>query len=105
MINTFHDIGEIEKFNPDNYPKMVAELTAMLSSLNPIPVYFKREMIISYLKDHCIKTEWIAANPNLATLMISGRLSTTHLEALFESCRWNKAFRSDFERYVKERLN
>jgi hypothetical protein len=105
-MSTFHgNIGEIEKFDPNNYPKIVAELTTMLASLKLIPVYFKREMVISYLKDHCMRTEWIAANPNLAALITSGNLATTHLEMLFESCRWNKSFRTDLERYVKEQLN
>jgi hypothetical protein len=105
-MDTFNDnIGEIEKFNPDNYPKMVAELATMLQNINHISVYYKKDIVVSYLKDHSIKTEWISANPNLAELMASGKLSTTHMETLFESCRWNKAFRTDLERYIKEKLN
>jgi hypothetical protein len=105
-MTAFHDnIGEIERFNPDNYPKMVHEITTMLATLDPVPVFFKREMILSHLKEQAMKTEWISANPNLAALITSGKLPTAHLEALFQSCRWNKSFRSELERYVKERLN
>ena len=101
----YENIGEVRKFDADDYPKMVAELTVVLDDLVHIPIYFKRDIIVSYLKDHSIKTEWINANPKLATLMTSGSLATRHLETLFEACRWNKTFRVDFERYIKARVN
>jgi hypothetical protein len=102
----FHDnIGEIERFNPDNYPKMVNEVTLMVDQLDPVPASYKKEMVLSYLKEQGMKNEWILANPNLANLIHSGSLPTAQLEALFQSCRWNKTFRSALERYVKDRLN
>lgn len=105
-MTTYNDnIGETDKFNPDNYPHMVAEIAGMLKAISHIPVYYKRDIVISYLKDHSIKNEWIAANPDLATLLVSGKVSTTHIEALFECCRWNKAFRFDLEQYLKRKLN
>ena len=105
QVSNYTNIGETEKFNAENYPSMVAELTSMLKDLHQIPIYFKRDIIVSYLKDHCVKTEWIDANPVLVKMMTSGTLITHHLERLFEGCRWNKIFRADFERYVKARIN
>jgi hypothetical protein len=99
------NIGEMEKFHPDNYPDMVTELSSILKGISHIPVYYKKDIVISYLKDNSIKTEWIAANPNLAALMTSGTFSTTHTETLFGWCRWNKAFRLELEQYIREKLN
>src|SRR4051812_36319177 len=105
-MSEFNDnIGEMEKFHPENYPAITAELFSMLNGISHIPVYYKKDIVISYLKDHSIKTEWIAANPDLATLMTSGTFSTTNIENLFGCCKWNKAFRLDLERYLKEKLN
>lgn len=98
-------IGDLEVFNPENYPDVITELKAMLTVIDRIPLYYKREIIISYLKDHSIKTNWMEANPELATLMVSGSLKTSSIEALFESCRWNKSFRSNFETYIKQKFH
>lgn len=101
----YSNIGETGKFNADDYPLMVAELTVMISDLYAIPIYYKKDIVVSYLKDHSIKAEWIAANPALVKIMTSGSLSTSHLEKLFEGCRWNTAFRTQLELYVKQRMN
>lgn len=99
------NIGEMEKFNPDNYPYMVSELKEIVNTLRDVPIYFKMDIVISFLKDHSIKTEWIEANPALIKILTSGILVTGNLEKLFEGCRWNKTFRLDFERYLKSKLN
>jgi hypothetical protein len=101
----YSNIGEVEKFNSGDYPHMVTELTKMISDVKEHPVYFKRDIIISYLKDHSIKTESIDANPFLVKQLTSGVLTTGHIERLFEGCRWNKTFRLDFESYIKAKLN
>ncbi len=99
------NIGEVGRFNPDDYPKMVAELDVMIRDLHPFPVNFRQGIVISYLKDTPQKTEWIDGNPGLVKLMTSRALVTVHTEKLFEACRWNKAFRADLERYIRAKLN
>ena len=99
------NIGDLQKFNPNDYPKVVLEITQMLEKIHHIPVYFKRDIIISFLKDHSLKKDWIAANPALTQMFTSGVFVTGNIESLFESCRWNKAFRNDFEAYIKRVVN
>jgi hypothetical protein len=101
----YSNIGDVDKFNAEDYPNMAAELTTMISDLHHIPVYYKKDIVVAYLKDHSVKTEWINANPNLVKLMTSGTLTTGHLEKLFEGCRWNAGFRTQYERYIKQRLS
>lgn len=101
----YSDIGEARKFNSDDYPVMVAELATMIKDLHQVPIYFKKDIIVSYLKDHCVKTEWINANPVLVKMITSGVLATSHLEKMFEGCRWNSAFRADLEKYIKAKVN
>jgi len=101
----YSNVGETGKFNSDDYPTMVAELTLMLKDLHQVPIYFKKDIIISYLKDHSVRTEWIEAKQNLVKILRSGGLATAHLEKKFEGCRWNTPFRTDLERYIKARIN
>src|SRR5688572_4030933 len=97
-------IKDYERFSPANYPNAVYELSALNQGISDIPIYFKVEIIISYLKNHTLKTEWIDANPALARMITSGFFKTSRLESLFESCRNNKVFLTDFEDYISKQL-
>jgi hypothetical protein len=97
-------IGDHEKFNPENYPMAVHELSALSQGISEISIYYKVEIIVSYIKDHCLKNDWIDANPALTRLITSGFFKTSHLESLFESCRSNKVFLKDFEDYISTQL-
>lgn len=101
----YGNIGETSRFNPKDYPNVVAELEKVVKDLHPVSVYYKKDIFLSYVKDHSIRTEWIEANPTLVKTMTSGVLQTTHIEKLFEACRWNKVFHQELERFVKESLN
>lgn len=91
-------------FNPDKTPEMVKELTALNEGIAHTPVYFKAEIIISYLKNHSLKNDWINANPKLAELMISNSFVTVHIESLFEFCRSNHLFLHGFESYITKQV-
>ena len=91
-------------FNHNNAPEMVKELSIINERVAHTPVYFKSEIIIAYLKDHCIKSDWIAANPELVKIMLSNRFATKHIESLFEISRMKQEYRCDFENYIKKQL-
>ncbi len=88
-------------FNANKSTKMVKELSLIKSGIVNMPVYFKADIIISYLKNHCIKNDWIKANPELVALLLSGRFVTTYIEALFDFCRMKPAYSKGFESYIK----
>jgi hypothetical protein len=93
-----------EKFTPVNYPRAMSELAALLSGISETSVYFKVEIIVSYLKDHSLQTAWIDANPALARMVTSGFFKTSYLESLFASGRDNKIFLKDLEGYISKQL-
>ena len=97
-------IKDYEKFNPANYPKEFHELSVLNQGIAEIAVYFKVEIIISYLKDHSIKIDWVEANPALSRMITCGFFKTSYLEALFEFCRNNKSFLYDFEDHISKKL-
>jgi hypothetical protein len=97
-----YNVSDSDKFNADDYPKVVGELAALNRGTMNMPAEHKADMIISYLKDHCLDTSWIHFNPALAALITSKSFSTLQIESLFESCRKNVAFLADFETYINQ---
>ena len=93
-----------EVFYENESPEMMKELSALGKLAAHTPVYFKAEIIISFLKNHSLKNNWIEANPVLAELMISGSSSTKHIESLFESSRGKKDFLLAYESYITVQL-
>lgn len=91
-------------FNPEKTPEMVKELSALNEGTAHTPIYFKAEIIISYLKNHSLKNEWITANPKLTDMMINGFFKTIHIESLFEYCRMNQPFRRSYEKYIQQQV-
>lgn len=93
-----------EKFNPANFPVAMSELSALRSGISDISIYFKVEIIVSYLKNHTLSIAWVDANPALARMVTSGFFKTSHLESIFESCRDNKIFLNSFEEYISKQI-
>lgn len=97
-----HQPGEMELFDPSNYPELQAEVAGIIRSIANTSSNFRSEIIISYLKDHSIKAEWLESNPAISSMVISGTLKGANTEKLFMACQWNKRFRKDLELYLKE---
>ena len=88
-------------FNADKTPEMVKELSVIKHGIVNMPVYFKGEIIISYLKNHSIKNDWVKANPELVQSLLAGRFETKYIEALFEFSRRRPMYSRDLEMYIK----
>lgn len=106
-MNQFNDgnVRDMDNFIAADYPVLSAEVKQVTKDVIHTPMYYKSDIIISFLRDHSLKNEWIEANPVLAKLVTSGSLVTSHIEQLFEACRRNISFRTQFERYLKLMLN
>jgi len=97
-------INDNEKFSPANYPNVINELSTLSQGISQISNHFKVEIIVSYLKNHYLKTDWVDANPALSRMIKSGYFKTSYLESLFEDCRSNKVFLQGFEDYISNQL-
>ncbi len=101
--NKYH-IRDTDRFDPNDFPKVQAELENIVLAITGIPEINKEQIIISYLKDHPLEDDAITGNPELTRLLAAGHFITENIKALFESCRSNKAFLLDFEGYIRETL-
>lgn len=98
------DIKDASGFEERLYPAIVREVTALHQTVFEIKGVHKIEIIISFLKFHSIKMEWLAGNKEVTGLMTSGLLATTHLESLFNACKNNSQFSNSLEAYIKVKL-
>lgn len=97
-------IGNADQFNPGDYAFIADDLAIMIEQVKDIPHDFIAEIIVSFLKNHCLRCEWIAANPELAQLVASKSVRSDQIESLFESCQGNSVFSRELETYLKGKL-
>jgi hypothetical protein len=100
-LNQIYHVTEGDDFLPTHYPEVEKELTAIMQDTRQIHSVVKGEMIVSYFKDHCLKTEWTKDYPELTARITSRHFKTTHLQSLFDSCRDNKTFLAAFESHIR----
>lgn len=105
-MDTFakYTITETDNFDEHLYPQVAGEIDGLQGRLCEIKGANKVSIIISLLKDHCIKTEWLDGNKQLAWMLTSGFIPTSHVESLFSSCKHNADFLSGLESYIRTKI-
>ncbi len=101
MIYSSFNVTDPQHFKAVEYPRVVLEMELLRQALVDMPEAYKADIFISYLKDHCINSAWVSDNPVVTRQALSENLATTHIERLFNSCRQNTEFLSEFEDYFK----
>lgn len=104
MAAVLNAVKATDRFNENNYPKVQEELEAICNATSQVSVWDKTDMIISYLKDHFIKSERTKINPELTRLLLAGFYQTSQIELLFASFRGNNSFIKDLENYISRYL-
>ncbi|WP_276503262.1 hypothetical protein [Terrimonas pollutisoli] len=97
-------IGNLDIFESGNYPAVNTEIINVNQKTAGSPLFYKEEIIISFLKNHSLRNDWIDANPQLTKLVTSGQIFTGNIESLFEACRDNKTFSDELENHLTERF-
>lgn len=98
--NNRYTIGDKDVFDAANYPEIALEMAVINNEPVVMPAGTKADIIISFLKDHCIKNEWTHEYRELAGVL-SSRAATANTEALFAACRRKALFLNDFEQYIR----
>src|SRR5262245_101806 len=104
-MNEKYKIKVDDEFRPDDFPKVVSELDALLRFISNMPANYKKEILLSFLKKQSLHDDWITANPDLPLLISSGVFATDHLESLFDACEQNKQFRQEYEGYISSAIS
>jgi hypothetical protein len=103
-MDTIYTTAITDVFNQANYADITEELVLFRQSAIALPCSYKATMLISFVKDHMIRSDLVRAYPELVSHITSRQTAVKHLERLFEACRANIAFQKDFEIYIRHQL-
>lgn len=97
-------VKNTDLFDPMCFPFIDEEIAGIKERIDHLPPTFKKEIMISFLKDHFLQNDWQTANPELSKVVTSGSIFTGAIESLFDSCRQNAIFREHLEIYLAEKF-
>ncbi len=97
-------VTETHIFSIQDFPEVQQEIVRIREKTSRMPSPHKADIIISFLKDHMIKSEWVLADPELVALITSSQAGTKNLERLFASSQKNVPFLFGLENYIRKIL-
>jgi hypothetical protein len=106
MIDTAqYIVSDTHTFSIQDFPEVQQEIMRIREKTTRMPSPHKADLIISFLKDHMIKSEWVRADPELVALIRSRQTATKNIEQLFAGCRKNVPFLLGLENYIRKILS
>lgn len=96
-----YDIDSDSIFTPSDYADITKNIADLNTETQDLSCSYKAEIIISYLKDHKIKSTWAIENPELVSFLRSAKHLAT-VELLFDSCKSYSSFSAGLENYIKQ---
>jgi len=103
QISTF-TIEPNQSFNPADFPSVKMELETLKRKLQEYPKENSADIIVSFAKDHSLKNEWFANNPQLAEDVAKREIRLKEIEELFNRSRTNAEFQIDLQNYLLTEL-
>jgi hypothetical protein len=97
-------IKDNDQFVPYEYPQIEEDLDSLVASMAKMPSSQNTEMLLSFVKDHQMRSDWVNANQELAEMICTKSLPIKNLEALFASSSKNLSFRRQLEAYITEKF-
>jgi hypothetical protein len=98
-----YSISATAHFVPFEFPELEVSIQQVIRQLADEPV-IKVEMVLSFVKDHCINSTQVNSYPELAGLISNQSLPLVLMEALFEAARNNPVFVKELEDYIRSRF-
>jgi hypothetical protein len=96
-------VTETNHFIPSRYPQLEVNLQEIVSQLAAEPEC-KTDMLLSFVKNHCIDSKHVLAHPELARLISTGSLPLYIIEALFEAGKSSPPFKKELEEHIRGRF-
>ena len=94
-------VKDTDYFEPMDFPQLMDDLDTIQAAIAESPEASRSEMLLSFLKEHSLSKDLIASNPALASMITSGALPLSGLQALFDSCRKNASFGMQLENHIR----
>jgi hypothetical protein len=94
-------IKDSDHFEPMDFPQLMDDLDTIQAAIAETPETSRSEMLLTFLKEHSLGKDLIASNPRLASMITSGTLPLSGLQALFDSCRKHTSFGNQLENHIR----
>lgn len=98
-------VSETRTFGIQDFPEVQQEIIRIREKTSRMPSPHKADIVISFLKDHMIKSEWVLADPELVALITSSQAGTKNIERLFAGSQKNVPFLFGLENYIRKILS
>jgi hypothetical protein len=98
-------IGNDERFSDLRFPAAAKEVEDLLYALVKTRDLYRTEIVISFLRYHSVKSEWLKGNGKVVETLRSSSTAIVNLESLFSSSRNNPLFTADLEAYIGRKLS
>jgi hypothetical protein len=95
-----YSIPQTGHFVPSEFPQLEASIQQVVKQLADEPI-IKTEMVLSFVKYHCINSAQVKDYPGLASLLSTKSLPLQQMEALFEADRNNPVFKRELEEHIR----
>lgn len=96
-------IADSDHFIPSDFPQLQNNIQQVVEQLVTEPA-IKTEMILSFVKDHAIDSNYVNDHPKLARLISTKSLPLQLMEDLFEAGRKNPVFKKELEDHIRNSL-
>lgn len=93
-------VTETNHFIPSRYPQLEVNLQEIVAQLAAEPEC-KTDMLLSFVKNHCIESKHVMDHPQLARLISTGSLPLHMIEALFEAGKSSPPFKKELEEHIR----
>jgi hypothetical protein len=93
-----------QKFDPADFPNLKVELENLKKILQEYPKQNSADIIVSFAKDHSLRSEWFSNNPQLAGDVANQEIRLTEIETLFNCSKMNITFQNDLQNYMRTEL-
>jgi len=97
-------IQATDQFSSTDYPLVVKEITQVKELLSRVDNKNKSAMVISFLRFHSLKEEWLVEHPAIVKVLTSKSTSLSNLESLFDLGKDNKSFLIGLEKFIESQL-
>lgn len=98
-------IGDTDRFDATRFPELQKSLDTTAGLLAGEPDDPKAEMLLSFVKDHCMNSQLVINHPRLAGLISTKEVPVGVMEDLFEASRKNPTFRQALELHIRHGLH
>jgi len=96
-------VTETNHFIPSRYPQLEVNLQEIVAQLAAEPDC-KTDMLLSFVKNHCIDSKQVMDHPQLAHLISTGSLPLHMIEALFVAGKYSPPFKKELEEHIRSRF-